>query len=136
MSQPSAAEMRHFIERHVELWNAGQKEPWLAHQLAFCAGGLTMEDPVGTPIERGLDLPSEAWDQAFAECHWKLAIEHLFTCGNELAAVVRHEGVVNETPVVVRSIEVYRFGAEGSMRCRTYFDIPEGSDSALVGAVL
>ena len=79
MSQPAATAMRDFMERHVELWNAGEKEPRLAHQLASCAGGLTMEVSVGTPIERSVDIPIEAWDQAFAERRWKLAIEHLFT---------------------------------------------------------
>lgn len=127
MSQPSSAEMRQFMERHVELWNAAEKEPWLAHQKAACPGGLTMEDPVGTPVKQGVDILGEVWDEFFADNQWTLTIEHLVTCANELAAVVRNESVVNGTPVVVHSIEIYQFGDDGSLHVRTYWNPPDGS---------
>jgi hypothetical protein len=127
MPQLSAAEIRQFIERHVELWNAGEKEPWLAHMKSASAGGLTMEDPVGTPVKRGPDVMSEAWDAAFNEYPWQLTIEHLVVCANEIAVVIRNEGEVKGAPVTVHSIETYKFGNDGSMQVRTYFDIPTGS---------
>jgi SnoaL-like domain len=130
MPQPPAAEMRATVERHVELWNAGEKEPWLAHMKAAAVGGLTMDDPVGTPTKRGTDILGDVWDHSFSQGVWTLTIEHLVTCANELAMVVRNESVVDGTTVVVRSIETYRFGDDGSLYVRTYFDMPAGSDYA------
>ncbi len=53
MSAPTAEEIRTAVERHVELWNAGDKEAWLAHWKRVVPGEVTMEDPVGTPLKRG-----------------------------------------------------------------------------------
>jgi hypothetical protein len=46
---------------------------------------------------------------------------------NELAMLVNNEGIIKGTPVVVRSIETYRFADDGSLLIRTYYDIPAGS---------
>jgi hypothetical protein len=53
MSAPAAEEIRAAVERHVELWNAGDKEAWLAHWKRLVPGEVTMEDPVGTRSNAG-----------------------------------------------------------------------------------
>jgi len=54
--QLSTAEMRAAIERHVELWNEGDKEAWVDHMKRASVGGLTANDPVGTPTKTGSGL--------------------------------------------------------------------------------
>jgi hypothetical protein len=115
------------MERHVELWNAGDKEGWIAHLKQASPGGFTMEDPVGTPTKRGHDILNEVWDLAHGQESWTLSIDHLVICGNELAMLVNNQGIIQGTPVVVRSIETYRFDDDGSLLIRTYYDIPAGS---------
>jgi hypothetical protein len=44
MSAPTAEEIRAAVERHVELWNAGDKDAWLAHWKRVVPGEVTMED--------------------------------------------------------------------------------------------
>jgi hypothetical protein len=128
VSQPSAAEMRATIERHVELWNKSDKDDWVAHLKKASVGGFTMEDPVGTPTKRGHEILSDMWDHAFGQGAWTLTIEHLVTCGNELAMLVSNEGVIDGATIVVRSIETYQFGDDGSLHLRAYYDIPGGSE--------
>ena len=128
MPTPSGQTIRRAIERHVELWNAGDKEAWLAAWRATAPGGLSsFEDPVGTPPKRGWEVLSEAWDQSPAE-DWKLMLQNLIVCGNEGAAFIRNEGKIQGKPAVVESIEIYRIADDGSLEVKTYWDIPEGSE--------
>jgi hypothetical protein len=68
----------------VGLWNAGDKEAWIAHAKQASPGGFTVEDPVGTPIKRGHDIVNEMWETSFNEYPGKLSIEHPITGGNEV----------------------------------------------------
>ncbi len=115
-------EMRAAIERHIALWNAGEKEPWLAAWRTVSSGGVTAEDPVGTPMRQGPDVFSDLWDHTVGV--WTLTVEHLVACANEVAMVVRNEGTVGGENVTVRSIELYRFGEDETLSIRTYFDQP------------
>jgi hypothetical protein len=65
-----------------------------------------MEDPVGTPIKRGWDVMSEAWDTS-PNADWKLGIGLLNVCGSAAAAVIRNSGTVNGEPTLIESIEIY-----------------------------
>jgi hypothetical protein len=38
VSAPTAEGIRAAVERHVELWNAGEKEVWLAHWKSVVPG--------------------------------------------------------------------------------------------------
>src|SRR5437899_2088145 len=113
MSAPSAAEIRNAVERHVELWNAGDKEAWLAHWKRIVPGEITM-DAVGTPLKRGWDTMAEVWD-ASPNADWKLAIGMLYVCGSTGAAVIRNSGAVNGQPTLIESIEIYQFRDDGSL---------------------
>jgi hypothetical protein len=126
MAAPTPDQMRSMIEQHVANWNAGDKEAWLTGLRAAVPGDFTMEDPVGTPVKRGWEVMGEAWD-ASPNAEWKLTIEKLFVCGNEVAALMRSDGVVQGAPTTVLGIEIVRFGEDGSAHWKTYFDIPEGS---------
>lgn len=125
MAAPSSDEIRRGLERHVELWNAGDKEAWIASWRSLVSGEPAMEDPVGTPLKRGWDTMLEAWDRSPNEA-WKLTIETLYVCANEAALVIRNNGSVGGTSVSMRSVEIYAFGDDGSCHTKTYFDQPEG----------
>ena len=125
MPAPNADEIRALITQHVELWNAGDKDAWLGAWQAALPGGVSMEDPVGTPVKRGWDLLADAWD-ASPNQDWKLSIDRLIVCGNESAAIIRNEGSIGGNPITVISIEVSQFGDDGSVHTKTYWEAPEG----------
>ncbi|OBF60237.1 hypothetical protein A5787_19705 [Mycobacterium sp. 852002-50816_SCH5313054-b] len=129
MSAPTAKEIRAALERHVQLWNAGDKEAWLGHWKRVVPGEVTMEDPVGTPVKRGWDVMGEVWD-ASPNADWKLGIDLLHVCGATGAAVIRNSGAVNGEPAVIQSIEVYKFGDDGSLHTSTFWDLSAGNEYA------
>jgi hypothetical protein len=124
---PTADEIRKMMDRHCELWNAGDKEAWLNEWQTFLPGGVAMEDPVGTPVKRGWEMMSEVWD-ASPNADWKLSVERLTVCGNEAAAIIRNAGTVNGAPLVIESIEIYQFGDDRSCYTKTFWEI--GEDNA------
>jgi hypothetical protein len=128
MSAPAAEEIRAAVERHVELWNAGDKEAWLAHWKRLVPGEVTMEDPVGTPLKRGWDVQSQAWD--LANTDWKLSIGLLYACGSTAAAVIRNSGTVNGEATTVESIEIYEFRHDGSAHTSTFWPLSIGNEYA------
>jgi hypothetical protein len=49
--------------KHAELWNAGNKEEWVASWRTICPGEVRMFDPVGTEEKYGFEAAtSEAFD--------------------------------------------------------------------------
>jgi hypothetical protein len=128
MSAPAAEEIRVAIERHVELWNAGDKGAWLAHWQHVVPGEVTMEDPVGTPLKRGWEVQGEAWD--LANTDWKLDISLLYVCGSTAAAVIRNSGTVNGEATTVESVEIYAFGNDGSVHTSTFWPLSIGNEYA------
>jgi len=129
MTVPSADEIRGLIQRHVELWNAGDKDAWLAHWQSVVTGEVSMEDPVGTPVKRGWDVMGEVWD-ASPNADWKLSVERLYVCANTGAAVIRNAGSVAGTPTVIESIEIYAFADDGSLHTQTYWELADGNEYA------
>lgn len=129
MSAPTAEEIRAALEQHVQLWNAGDKQAWLSHWQRVVPGEVTMEDPVGTPVKRGWDVMAEVWD-ASPNADWKLGIDLLYVCGATGAAVIRNSGSVNGEPAVIQSIEIYRFGDDGSLHTSTFWDLAAGNEYA------
>jgi hypothetical protein len=128
VSAPSAEQIRTVVESHVELWNAREKEAWLAHWKNVVPGEVTMEDPVGTPLKRGWEIQSEAWDRANAD--WTLGIALLHVCGSTAAAVIRNTGNVDGEPVTVESIEIYAFADNGSLHTSTFWPLSIGNEYA------
>lgn len=130
MNERTADSIRDAIKRHVELWNAGDRAAWLSHWESICPGDFTLEDPVGTPVKRGHQVWGDAWDAAYAESVWTLTIEESIVCGSEAAVVMANEGAVAGQPVTVRGVELFHFGDDGTVRQRTFYELPEGSQYA------
>ena len=129
MAAPTADEIRAALEQHVALWNAGDKEAWLAAWKAVVPGEVSMEDPVGTPVKRGWDVMAEVWD-ASPNADWKLSILKLYVCASTGAAIIRNEGSVAGTPTVIESIEVYEFRDDGSLHTKTFWELAQGNEYA------
>ena len=127
MSAPTADEIRRAISHHIELWNAQDREGWLAHWRTTCPGGYALEDPVGTPVKRGFDLLGEVWDRAFADTAWTITMQHCIVCANEAALVMVNDGTLGGVPVSVQGIEVYCFHADHSVHQRTFYELPDST---------
>jgi hypothetical protein len=124
MGTPTADEIRAVLERHVELWNAGDKEAWLANwRTLVTADDVTLQDPVGTAPKRGFDAAlSGEWDRTRDD--WKLDVQELITCGNEVALFVQNDGIVEGVAIALDTVEIYRFGDAGSLDARIYWELP------------
>ena len=55
MGTPSRQELREWARNYVALWNAGDKDAWLANWRNVAPGDFRMFDPVGTPEKRGFE---------------------------------------------------------------------------------
>jgi SnoaL-like protein len=120
---PSGDEIRRFFDRYFAAWNDHDKEGFLDawHSVA---NDVSAEDPVGTPSRRGWEeCVTGPWDLMNAVV--TMTPEHLLVCANEAAAVIRIDALVDGQTVTSRSIEVFRFGDDGSVLMRTWWE-PQG----------
>ena len=93
-------------------------------------GDVSMYDPVGTPPKPGRPAFEAPWDTMNAP--WALSIEHLVVNGTEAAVLMRNVGEVGGTGVVLPSIEIWRFGDDGSLHARFSFETPAADDAERV----
>jgi hypothetical protein len=115
-------QVRTFITRWYELWNAGEKADWLGHWQSAFPGEPRIEDPVGKPVKRGWKMVEELWDRTFPE-HLAVEIEEILVCGDEAAVVCRTRGTVGGAAFDILSIDVHQFHGD-SLAVRSYWEIP------------
>ena len=125
MAVPSPEEIRQFLIRGYALWNEDDKERWLQHQRSFGTGEPSFEDPVGSPRKRGWDVLSEMWDATGTQ-RLHIEIQHIIVCGNEAVVVALNFGAVKGNPLLIRSVDCYRFEDDGSTFSRTFWEPPSG----------
>jgi hypothetical protein len=114
---------------HVEHWNSGDKESWVANWKKVAPGDFVMLDPVGTPPKSGFDgCAAGPYDLFQPLTQLRVDPATRFVCGNEVAWVMQNTFTKNGQSTVMLSIEVYRFGDDGSVEIRTHYDIPESAD--------
>ena len=46
---PTRKQLETWVNGYAELWNAGEKDAWIANWKSVCHGDFKMFDPVGTP---------------------------------------------------------------------------------------
>ena len=102
---------REAVLNHCRLWNAAEKDAWLA----LFDDDVIYEDPPGTIAGRGRDVMSSyAWDRSFTdEKRWILEPVVLIACGNEAQVHMRNHGAVAGRPAWVDSIELWAVGDDG-----------------------
>jgi SnoaL-like domain len=103
--------VRKAVLEHCRLWNAVDKEAWLA----LFADDVIYEDPPGTVSSQGKQVMSEhAWDRSFTGAkRWILEPLLVIECGNEAQVHMRNHGSVAGMPVCVESIELWRVNDAG-----------------------
>jgi hypothetical protein len=121
---PRGEDLERFIRRWYELWNQQDKDGWLRHWRDTAPGEPTLEDPVGTPIKRGWELAGELWDRSGPD-HPVVHIEQLIVGGSEAAVVARNKGTYKGEPLVIPSVDIWRFNDDGSSVARSFWVIPE-----------
>ena len=116
MATPIPDQIRSLIERHVQYWNEGRFDDWVA----LFPDGLELEDPVGTPVrtDRQSTLV-EPWNHS--QPNWRLEITNLVVIGDEVAMTIRNTGTIDGNTVQVDSIEFLTFG-DGSLRWRVFYE--------------
>ena len=132
MAAPDKKALLEWAERYVALWNAGDKEAWIENWKRVAPGELRMLDPVGTPEKRGFDACcAEPFDLFQPRVKFRIQPGTLFVCGNEVAWLLENHMSVDGETSVQHSIETYRFGDDGSCTVRTWYRVPERSETEL-----
>ena len=130
MAVPTRDELQTWAENYVELWNNGDKEAWIANWKRVAPGRFTMVDPVGTPPKHDFEgCCVEPFDHFQPMTRFFVDPSTRFICGNEVAWVMENTFTKDGESRTLKSIEVYRFDADGSVEIRTHYDVPDTSDA-------
>ena len=120
-----------WAQGYVELWNSGDKQAWVANWKRVAPGDFVMVDPVGTAPRSGFEsCAAEPYDLFQPATRFRVDPSTQFVCGNEVAWVMENTFTNAGETSVMRSIEVYRFGEDGSVEIRTHYDVPPAADPA------
>lgn len=126
---PTRDELFTWAKNYAELWNAGDKEAWIANWRNVCFGDFKMWDPVGTPPKFDFEgCCLEPYDLFQPSLQMYIDPETLFVCGNEVSFVMANTFTKDGQSQVMKSIENYRFGDDGSCEIRTWYDVPSADD--------
>ena len=129
MAVPTRAQLETWANDYVRLWNEGDKQAWVANWKKVAPGGFTMVDPVGTPPKHDFEgCCVEPFDLFQPMTRFHVDPSTRFICGNEVAWVMENTFTKDGESRVMKSIEVYRFGENGSVEIRTHYDVPDAGD--------
>ena len=129
MAAPTREELETWANNYVELWNKGDKEAWVQNWKNVAHGGFTMLDPVGSPPKHDfVGCCVEPFDLFQPMTEFYVDPSTRFICDNEVAWVMENIFSKDGKKQHMKSIEVYRFGADGSVEIRTHYDVPDASD--------
>jgi hypothetical protein len=131
MPRPTREQLETWADGYVALWNAGKKQAWIENWKRVAPGSFSMLDPVGTPEKRGFEACAADLFQPTTRL-W-VDPETRFICDNEVAWVMENRFSKDGAESVHRSIEIFRFEPDGSVRIRTYYLVPGASDAAAGG---
>lgn len=118
----SGGAVREAVLRHVELWNAAEREDWVM----LFADDVTFDDPVGAPTKHGRTAVENSWDRSFTSGRrWTLHPQRITVCGNEAAVIMHNIGVLDGKTVSVDGVEIWRVNDAGKVcAVRAYFEQP------------
>ena len=124
MTAGTAEQARDAVHRHVELWNAQEREKWLA----LFAEDVHYEDPPGIVASHGRQVMADhAWDRSFTDTkRWILEAVLVIACGHEAVVHIRNHGSVEGRPAWTDSMEVWAVDADGLVTSvRAFWEPPE-----------
>ncbi len=126
---PTREELETWAKNYVELWNAGAKDAWVENWRKVCYGDFKMLDPVGTPPKFDFEgCCVEPFDLFQPSTTFYVDPETMFICDDEVAWVMANTFTKDGQSTTMKSIEVYRFGDDGSCEIRTHYDVPAADD--------
>ncbi|MBJ18046.1 MAG: nuclear transport factor 2 family protein [bacterium] len=129
MAAPTREALENWAKNYVELWNKGDKEGWVQNWKDVAPSGFVMLDPVGTPPKHDfVGCCVKPFDLFQPMTEFRVDPSTMFICGSEVAWVMENVFTKDGEKQHMKSIEVYRFGADGSVEIRTHYDVPETSD--------
>lgn len=129
---PSFDALKHWAEQYVALWNAGDKQGWVANWRKVGPGEFRMLDPVGTPEKVGFeDCCAKSFDLFQPNVKFRIQPGTLFICDNEVAWLLENHIQSGGRETIGYSIETYRFEPDGSVVIRTYYKVPARTDDEL-----
>ena len=129
MAAPTREELEIWADNYVDLWNKREKDAWVANWKKVAPGGFTMLDPVGTkPKHDFVGCCVEPFDLFQPSTEFRVDPATRFICGNEVGWVMENIFSKDGKKEHMLSIEVYRFGEDGSVEIRTHYDVPEASN--------
>ena len=126
MPTPDRAQLDQWGRGYVSLWNANDKPAWVQNWKDVAPNGFRMFDPVGTPEKRGFEeCAAQPYDLFQPGLRLVVPAATKFICSNEVAWVMENHFTVEGELIVMRSIEEFRFEADGSVAIRTFYDVPK-----------
>lgn len=129
MAAPTREQLANWARNYVELWNAGKKQAWVENWKKVAPGSFTMVDPVGTPARHDFEgCCVEPFDLFQPMTKLYVDPSTMFICGNEVAWVMENTFTKDGQSQKMKSIEVFRFGEDGSVEIRTHYDVPDAAD--------
>jgi hypothetical protein len=135
MAAPTREALETWANNYVDLWNQGDKEAWVENWKKIAPAGFTMFDPVGTPAKHDfVGCCVEPFDLFQPMTEFRVDPSTRFICDNEVAWVMENVFSKDGEKQHMKSIEVYRFGDDGSVEIRTHYDVPDATDR-VAGAV-
>jgi hypothetical protein len=132
MAYPDKKKLMDWATNHPVLWNAGNKQAWIANWRTVATGEFRMLDPVGTPEKQGFKSCCEdSWDLFQERVRFKIQPGTLFVCENEVAWCLENHFDGPDGPQFQFSLETYQFTEDGSVNIRTYYRVPAHNDNSL-----
>ena len=132
MAYPDKMTLMNWANSHPALWNAGNKQAWIANWRTVATGEFRMLDPVGTPEKQGFKSCCEdSWDLFQERVRFKIQPGTLFVCENEVAWCLENHFDGPDGPQFQFSLETYQFTEDGSVNIRTYYRVPAHNDNSL-----
>ena len=126
MPTPTREQLERWARGYTSLWNAGDKAAWVRNWKSVAPGDFRMLDPVGTPERRGFEeCALKPYDLFQPGLRLVVRDATRFICANEVAWVMENHFTVEGELIVMRSIEEFRFDADGSVSIRTFYDVPK-----------
>jgi len=124
---PTREQLQRAFDRHLECWNALDREGWIA----LFDPAVQFDDPVGVPSKHGLEAAARQWDASFVgDQRWQLDHRLVYYRGSEIACVVQNSGRIGDKRFEFETIEVWTLGDDGKfVRVRGYYDPPAEVDA-------
>lgn len=116
MSIPGEGEIQAFLNEHIRLWNACDREGFTALYRKYAAEKLIIEY-VNVPIGDGWAAFNHMWDTYNGKV--RVDINTILVNGTEGAC--HYENVIKETGKSNPSLEIYRF-SEGELHVRYFHE--------------